>query len=74
MTVLYVGTATYDFARPKDRWTGLIAEKCCTLTELIYTESVPEDMVNLLESADAIIISSENSLFACVRWKKIGVA
>ena len=31
-------------------------------------------MVNLVESADAIIISGGNSLFACDRWNKIGAA
>jgi len=38
------------------------------------TKDIPEDIVNLVESADAIIISGGNSLFACDRWNKIGAA
>eukprot|EP01104_Vermistella_antarctica_P002367 TRINITY_DN12621_c0_g1_i1.p1 TRINITY_DN12621_c0_g1~~TRINITY_DN12621_c0_g1_i1.p1 ORF type:complete len:326 (+),score=40.12 TRINITY_DN12621_c0_g1_i1:195-1172(+) len=73
ITLLYIGTATYDLPMPRQRQTGKFAAAGCKVTSLECTSTVPENMEQLVAAADIILISGGNTLFATDCWRKIGL-
>ena len=77
ITVLYIGTATYDLEQPKINQTKLLAAAGCTITQLKCTNSgdcTAEEMKSKVTAADVIVISGGNTLYAIDRWQSIGLA
>lgn len=75
VTVLYLGTATYDIEQSKTTQTERFAEQGCTVTELKCATSDPDpaQMEALCSAADIVIVSGGNTLYAYDRWKTIGL-
>ncbi len=73
-TVLYIGTATYDLPVYKERQTCLLREAGCVIQELLtVTERTDTDIAKrLIDSADIILVSGGNTLFAVSMWMKMG--
>ena len=67
VTVLYLGTATYDIEKYKTTQTVRFAELGCTITELKVAVATPPDMAELVGSADIIVVSGGNTLYSCDR-------
>jgi dipeptidase E len=77
ITVLYLGTATYDLPGPKHNQTIRFIEAGCRITELkcAYNGDAcgSVEMANLCNEADAIIVSGGNTLYAIDKWHSIGL-
>ncbi len=73
--LLYVGTASYDAVEPRVRQTARFGELGCRVTELDVALRAPEAAVveDALGSADAIVVSGGNTLYAVDRWRQIGL-
>ncbi|KAJ1483037.1 hypothetical protein T484DRAFT_1896694 [Baffinella frigidus] len=71
VTVLYLGTATYDLPGPRERQTARFRDASCKVVSLdVAAVSVPplSELVATIDAADAIIFSGGNTLFAVDRW------
>jgi len=75
VTVLYIGTATYDIAQSRATQTDKFAEQGCSVIELKVATSDPDpaEMAALCAAADVVVVSGGNTLYACDRWQKIGL-
>ncbi|CAM9451248.1 unnamed protein product [Ectocarpus fasciculatus] len=75
ITVLYLGTATYDLPSPKHNQTVRFTEAGCKLSEIkVIGDITPlEDFHALVGAADVIIVSGGNTLWAIDKWKSIGL-
>ena len=77
VTILYIGTATYDLPGPKYNQTIRFVEAGCTVNELKCVHDndsvTPSEMIRLCESADVIIASGGNTLYAMDKWRSIGL-
>ena len=75
ITVLYLGTATYDLPGPKHNQTSLLFDTGCTITDILVTgkQTPREDFAALCEGADVIIVSGGNTLWAMNKWNDIGL-
>uniref|UniRef100_A0A6U3U521 Uncharacterized protein n=2 Tax=Ditylum brightwellii TaxID=49249 RepID=A0A6U3U521_9STRA len=75
ITVLYLGTATYDRPENRLKQTSLLSERGCRIISLDVTSKSPSiiQMINVIEDADVILASGGNTLFACDRWKRLGL-
>jgi dipeptidase E len=81
VTVLYIGTATYDLEQPKINQTKLLEEAGCKITQLKVTHDSDLDpevdwlgtMHFLVQYADVIVISGGNTLYATERWRQVGL-
>ena len=67
--VVYIGTATYDLPGPRERQTQRFVDAGCTVTALDVTQNTPDaqHMQDVVGSADTIIVSGGNTLFAVDR-------
>ncbi len=74
-SVLYLGTATYDGVKAQEQQTSRFAEMGCAVKALKLAESTPSHkaMQDLFDSADVIVTSGGNTLFAVDRWSRLGV-
>ena len=75
ITVLYLGTATYDLPGPKERQTSRFAESGCKISSLDLVSHSPRkaDLAASVEAADVIVVSGGNTLFAVDRWQRLGL-
>ncbi len=75
VNVLYLGTATYDLPGPKKKQTERFGEAGCRVTFLdVATQTpTPEEIKRKITSADALLVSGGNTLFAVDRWIKLGI-
>mmetsp|Transcript_24896 Transcript_24896/g.41492 ORF Transcript_24896/g.41492 Transcript_24896/m.41492 type:complete len:381 (+) Transcript_24896:173-1315(+) len=78
ITVLYLGTATYDLPAPKMKQTLRFVEAGCTITEIKCVQPLeevtpPTQMEALCATADVILVSGGNTLYAVDTWNKIGL-
>eukprot|EP00927_Polykrikos_kofoidii_P072277 TRINITY_DN68411_c0_g1_i1.p1 TRINITY_DN68411_c0_g1~~TRINITY_DN68411_c0_g1_i1.p1 ORF type:complete len:359 (-),score=65.35 TRINITY_DN68411_c0_g1_i1:185-1261(-) len=74
INVVYVGTATYDLPEPMKAQTVRFVEAGCQVRQLSCVDDVPQDMEALVQTADVILVSGGNTLFAVDRWFRIGLA
>ncbi|CUI14319.1 peptidase, putative [Bodo saltans] len=75
--VVYLGTATYDLQPPRDNQTRCFHARGCSIVSLDVADcrNTPSHstLSDALESADVVIVSGGNTLFAVKRWREIGV-
>ena len=77
--VLYIGTATYDQETPRTRQTARFVEAGCDVDSLdcALAEDMDGDAVAAMAaqvaSAEVIIVSGGNTLFAVDRWNRFGL-
>lgn len=77
VTVLYIGTATYDLPIPKYNQTIRFVEAGCKIVEFKCADNGDTcrytEMAALCEEADAIIVSGGNTLYAVDTWRSVGL-
>ena len=73
VSVLYVGTATYDLPVPKESQTGGLKALGCTVTSLCCGLHTQDEMKASIDAADVIVVSGGNTLYAVDYWKRVGV-
>lgn len=73
--VLYLGTATYDHATPRERQTRRLAAAGCVVVPLDVAFGAPSraEMMACVDLADVVVVSGGNSLFAVGRWLACGL-
>jgi len=67
---LYLGTATYDIDMFKDKQTERFRDNGCRVTSLGDDD---DEAIRNIESADIVLVSGGNTLFAVDRWKHLGL-
>ncbi len=75
VTVLYLGTPSYDLVEKRMSQTSHYHELGCTVLHLDVVSSAPPTsiMSDMVESADVILVSGGNTNFAVRRWKRLGL-
>lgn len=76
ITVLYLGTATYDLAAPKHNQTVRLMEAGCNIIDIVFHgKSVTDvdDIARRFDVADVIVVSGGNTLYAIDLWKQRGI-
>ena len=75
LELLYLGTATYDAPEPRERQTVRFAELGCRVRALDIATRTPAagEMEALVASADAVLVSGGNTLYAVDRWTQLGL-
>lgn len=73
ITVLYLGTATYDLKSFREVQTKTLKDAGCKIRQLDVTFEAPlkEHMTSIVQSADVILVSGGNTLYAVDRWKRL---
>lgn len=75
ITVLYIGTATYDLAPPQHAQTHKFSERGCNVDSLTVSKSSDRDeMAAKVDKADVIVVSGGNTLYAIDLWEVNGLA
>lgn len=75
ITVLYIGTATYELGSPQHAQTHKFSERGCIVDSLIVSKSSDRDeMANKVDKADVIVVSGGNTLYAIDLWEANGLA
>ena len=72
--VVYVGTASYDLNGPRQRQTEQFLKLGCVVKSLNVALSplTPDDQI-LVNTADVLIFSGGNTLYAMDRWRLLGL-
>jgi dipeptidase E len=73
VTVVYLGTATYDLPAFQKRQTQCFADMGCTVTSLPLVTTMVPNMAEIVESADVLVVGGGNTLFAVDRWHRMGL-
>jgi dipeptidase E len=79
VTLAYLGTATYDLQGPMQRQTGWFAAKGCKVVPIVLGRQQslhPNDGLiasKALATADIVLVSGGNTLYALERWKMAGI-
>ncbi|KAL9178688.1 hypothetical protein ACHAXT_003819 [Thalassiosira profunda] len=75
VNLLYIGTASYDIAKFRDRQTGMFSKMGCSVSSLdVANRSVPrEAMEKAVDEADILLVSGGNTLYAVDRWVYLGL-
>ena len=75
VSLLYIGTASYDIAKFRDKQTNLFASMGVSVESLnVANQSVPkEEMEDAVDKADIILVSGGNTLYAIDRWEYLGL-
>jgi len=72
--VAYIGTATYDLEGPRKRQTEQFVRLGCEVESLnVAISGLTQVGQDLIETADVIIVSGGNTLYAMDRWKLLGL-
>ena len=73
--VIYLGTATYDAAKPEHHQTKRFIELGCTVTPIKVAHRHPDMSVveRAMRTADVILVSGGNTLYAVDRWRSLGI-
>jgi dipeptidase E len=73
--ILYVGTATYDDPWPFHEQTKGFAERGCRVSALnvAWLQPSATELKTSFATADVILLSGGNTLFAADRWVKLGI-
>lgn len=75
VTLVYLGTPSYDIPAKCVAQTSHYVELGCTVTSLnVVLESPTSDYMQcVIDSADIILVSGGNTSFAMRRWKHLGL-
>jgi dipeptidase E len=75
ITLLYLGTATYDLESPMVTQTNCFVKMGCKITNIQCANDTPNAMAmsDKVAEADIILVSGGNTLYAVDRWHKIGL-
>uniref|UniRef100_A0A0G4FTA7 Peptidase S51 dipeptidase E n=1 Tax=Chromera velia CCMP2878 TaxID=1169474 RepID=A0A0G4FTA7_9ALVE len=75
VSVLYLGTATYDAEGAREKQTVRFREAGCEIVSLDIAETAPtfSAMRQSVSRADVVLVSGGNTLYAVDRWKSIGM-
>jgi peptidase E len=75
LSVVYLGTATYDAPGPKAAQTSLLAAAGCKISDLVIHQNRALTDSNRIdiETADIILVSGGNTLYACDLWRHVGL-
>ena len=73
--VLYIGTATYDVSHYRERQTRQFTKMGCHVRSLNVANFAlsMEEMEQAVDSADVLLVSGGNTLYAVERWKYLGL-
>ena len=78
-TLVYLGTANYDNAQAFEAQTRGFQQKC-RIVPLAVSERVPDEEMpttdairRAIQSADILMVSGGNTLYALNRWKELGI-
>ncbi|CAM41807.1 putative serine peptidase family S51, peptidase E [Leishmania braziliensis MHOM/BR/75/M2904] len=79
VSVAYVGTATYDLAEGQAEQTSLLLQRGCTVRPIQVADpavkSVNDDDRHFIKAtADIVLVSGGNTLYAVRRWEETGLA
>jgi dipeptidase E len=75
VTLVYLGTASYDLPEKRENQTSWYSENGCTVIALDVVLKAPPTawMQECIERADIILVSGGNTSFAMRRWKRLGL-
>lgn len=77
VTIAYLGTATYDMEQPRKNQTSLFEALGCTVVSVAVAEpaTTPQtsELRAMISSADCVLVSGGNTLFAVRRWVELGI-
>jgi len=75
VSLLYIGTASYDIAKFRDKQTNLFSQMGVSVESLnVANQHVPkEKMEDAVDKADIILVSGGNTLYAVDRWEYLGL-
>ena len=75
VSLLYIGTASYDIAKFRDKQTNLFSKMGVNVESLnVANKYVPkEEMEEAVDKADIILVSGGNTLYAVDRWEYLGL-
>eukprot|EP00804_Cyclotella_cryptica_P004500 CCRYP_017637-RA/>CCRYP_017637-RA protein AED:0.09 eAED:0.09 QI:248/1/1/1/0.75/0.6/5/471/377 len=75
VTLVYLGTASYDLPEKCQSQTSWYSENGCTVISLDVVLKAPSTvyMEECIDKADIILVSGGNTSFAMRRWKRLGL-
>ena len=75
LEVLYLGTASYDAAEPRQRQVARLAALGCRVRSLdvALCDPAPSDIDAAVERAHIVLVSGGNTLYAMDRWAALGL-
>ncbi|KAL7524143.1 hypothetical protein ACHAXR_001016, partial [Thalassiosira sp. AJA248-18] len=75
VSLLYIGTASYDIAKFRNKQTNLFSKMGVTVESLNVANQFVEkdDMEEAVDKADIILVSGGNTLYAIDRWSYLGL-
>lgn len=77
VSVVYIGTATYDLPQPMRDQTGVLTSLGCSIFPICVADpsaTLGADERTALEKADIVLGSGGNTLYAVRRWEESGLA
>ena len=75
VSLLYIGTASYDIAKFRKKQTNAFIEMGCDVSFLDVANRRPgqDEMEEAVDNADIILVSGGNTLYALDRWRYLGL-
>lgn len=75
ITLLYLGTPSYDLPEKRLAQTSWYVEQGCRVISLDVVEKAPTTayMKECVEGADILLVSGGNTSFAMRRWRRLGL-
>ena len=75
VSLLYIGTASYDIPKFRRNQTNAFIDLGCDVTSLDVANQRPnqEEMEDAVNTADIILVSGGNTLYALDRWRYLGL-
>ena len=74
-SLLFIGTPQYDAPEAQAAHTVAFVAAGCMVTALSVTAAAPplEAVRALQDAADVVMVAGGNTLFACERWRRLGL-
>jgi len=74
ISLLYIGTATYDIDKYREKQTNVFENLGVQVDSLdIANTSMPKEMEEKVDKSDIILVSGGNTLYAVDRWNYLGL-
>ncbi len=75
VSLLYIGTASYDIPKFRKNQTNAFIDLGCDVTSLDVANQRPDqdEMEEAVDDADIILVSGGNTLYALDRWRYLGL-